>query len=269
LSRFYSVLGDVTGALENYRFNEAASRFYEFFWHEFCDWYVEFSKLSSEERTTEIILYKVLEKSLRALHPFMPFITEELWQNLPHDGSPIMVSSWPHMQKQFISKELEKEVGGVIEVITAIRNIRSEWNIDPKREIKAVLSYVKPKYGNTLKEFEIYIKRLCRLKSIEIGKDIEKPSHSAYAAPKITEVYIPLEGIIDFEKEKSRLIKKKEEITRQLEIVEKKLKDKDFLNRAPEEVIELNRLAKTEYESTLKRLEENLKNIGHSSQDKG
>jgi valyl-tRNA synthetase len=261
LSRLYSALGDVAKSLEQYRFNEAASRLYEFFWHEFCDWYIEFSKFSLEDRTTEIILYKILEKSLRMLHPFMPFITEELWQNLPHDRPPIMVSSWPHMQKQFISKELEEEVSGVIEVITSIRNIRSEWNIDQKREIATVLSYAKQKYGDTLKEFEIYIKRLCRLKSLEIEKGIAKPSHSAYAAPRMAEVYIPLEGIIDFEKEKGRLTKKKDDVIKQLETVESKLRDKNFLRRAPKEVIEMNRLSKAEFESALKRLEENLRNI--------
>ena len=261
LSRFYSALGDVTKSLEQYRLNEAASRLYEFFWHEFCDWYLEFSKLSSEERSTQIILYKVLEKSLRVLHPFIPFITEELWQNLPHEREPIMVSSWPHMQKQFISAALEKEVAGAIEVITAIRNILSECNIDEKAEIKAVLSYEKPKYGDLLKEFEVYIKRLCHLKSLEIGKSLEKPPHSAYAAPRIAEVYIPLEGIIDFKKERGRLIKKKDEIIKQVESVKKKLHDKNFLKKAPKEVIEKNKLSKAEFENTLKRLEENLKDI--------
>ena len=263
LSRFYSALEDITKSLERYRLNEAASRLYEFFWHEFCDWYIEFSKLSSEERPTQIILYKVLEKSLRALHPFVPFVTEELWQNLPHEKSSIVTSSWPHMQKQFISKELDEEMTGAIEVITAIRNIRSEWNIDQKREIRAVLSYEKPEYGAILKELEVYIKRLCRLKSLEIGKNIAKPPHSAYAAARISEVYIPLEGIIDLEKERERLIKKKDEIVKELELLERKLKGRDFLEKAPEEVIEKNKLAKAEFESTLKRLEENLKNIAH------
>jgi valyl-tRNA synthetase len=262
LSRFYSALEDVTKSLEHYRLNEAASRFYEFFWHEFCDWYIEFSKLSSEERATQIILYKILEKSLRVLHPFMPFITEKLWQNLPHERPAIMASPWPHAQKQFISKALDEEVADMIEVITGIRNIRSEWNIDQKAEIKIVLSCKEKKSADILRGFESYIKKLCRAKSIEIGKGIKKPSHSAYAAPKMAEVYIPLEGIIDFEKEKARLVKKKDEIVKQLEIVEKKLKNKNFLAKAPKEVIEKSKFSKTELKSTLKRLEQNLKNIG-------
>jgi len=261
LSRFYSALKDTTDSLDKYRFNEAASRVYEFFWHEFCDWYIEFTKLSSEERSTHIILYKVLEKSLRLLHPFMPFITEELWQNLPHEREPIMVSSWPHLQKQFISKELEDEIAGMIEVITAIRNIRSEWNIDQKREIKVALSYKQPKHGKTLKELEAYIKRSCRIGEMEIGKGLAKPPHSAYAAPTIAEVYIPLEGIIDFEKEKGRLIKKKQEVAKRLEATERKLKDKNFLDRAPKEVIERSKVSKAEFESTLKRLDTNLRDL--------
>jgi len=262
LSRLYSAQKDVTKSLERYRLNEAATRLYEFFWHELCDWYIEFSKLSSQDKTTQVVLYKVLEKTLRMLHPFMPFVTEELWQNLPHQREPIMVSSWPHPQKQFISLKLEEDVAGAIGVITAIRNIRSEWNIDQKAEIKVVLSCEKKKDKAILKELEPYIKKLCRLKTLETGKKLAKPPHSAYAAPKMAEVYIPLEGIIDFDKEKTRLVKKKGDITKQLERIEKRLKDKNFMSKAPKEVIVKNRLSKAEFKDTLKRLEENLKDIG-------
>ena len=261
LSRLYSALEDVTGSLEQYRLNEAASRLYEFFWHELCDWYIEFSKLSSNDRTTQIILYKVLEKTLRMLHPFMPFVTEELWQNLPHEQGPIMVSTWPHLQKQFISEKLEEEVQGVIEVITAIRNIRSEWNIDQKAQIKVVLSYGQTKHEAILKELEPYIKKLCRVKSLVTGKKLAKPPHSAYAAPKMAEVYIPLEGIIDFEREVNRLVKQKTDIVKRLEQITGKLKNKNFISKAPKDVVEKNKLSKNEFESTLKRLDENLKDI--------
>ncbi|MDD5680819.1 MAG: valine--tRNA ligase [Candidatus Omnitrophica bacterium] len=261
LSRLYSALSDVTKSLEQYRLNDAASRIYEFFWHDFCDWYIEFSKLSQENRTTQVILYKVLEKSIRILHPFMPFITEEIWQNLPHTAEPIMAGPWPHLQKQFISKELEEEVADIIEVMTAIRNIRAEWNIDAKTEVDAVLSYKKAETGAPLKEFEPYIKRLCRVKSLEIGKGLKKPPHSAYAASKMSEVYIPLEGIIDFEKESLRLKKKRDEIKKNIEMLAAKLKDKNFVGRAPADIVEKNRASKAELENTLKRLEENLKDI--------
>ena len=195
------------------------------------------------------------------LHPFMPFVTEELWQNLPHEQKPIMVSTWPHLQKQFISEKLEEEVQGVIEVITAIRNIRSEWNVDQKAEIKVVLSYGQAKHEAILKELEPYIKKLCRVKSLETGKKLAKPPHSAYAAPKMAEVYIPLEGIIDFEREKNRLVKQKTDIAKRLEQITKKLKNKNFISKAPKDVVEKNKLSKNEFESTLKRLDENLKDI--------
>ncbi len=261
LSRFYSALKDITNSLDKYRFNEAAARIYEFFWHELCDWYIEFAKLSSEDRSTQIILYKVLEKSLRLLHPFMPFVTEELWRNLPHRREPIMVSPWPHLQKRFISKELEDEVAGVIEVITAVRNIRAEWDIDQKREIKAVLSYKEPKYGKALEDLSAYIERLCRVGELSIGKGLVKPPHSAYAAPAMAEVYIPLEGVIDFEKEKGRLIKRREDVAKKLQAAERRLKDRDFLDRAPEDVIEKSRLSREELAGTLRRLEDNLKDL--------
>ncbi|MBU4488775.1 MAG: valine--tRNA ligase [Candidatus Omnitrophica bacterium] len=261
LSRYYSALSDVQKNIDQYRLNDAASRIYEFFWHDFCDWYIEFSKLTQQDEATQVILYKVLEKSLRILHPFMPFITEEIWQNLPHNEGPVMASSWPHVQKQFISKELEESVADIIEIITAIRNIRAEWNIDAKAEVSAVLSYKKPETGAVLKEFDGYIKRLCRLKSLEYGKGLKKPAHSAYAPSKVAEVYIPLEGVIDFEKESVRLKKKRDEVKKNMGSLEARLKDKNFIARAPAEIVERNKLSKSELESTLKRLEENLKDI--------
>ncbi|MFH0839472.1 MAG: valine--tRNA ligase [Candidatus Omnitrophota bacterium] len=261
LSRYYSALRDVQKNIDQYRLNDAASRIYEFFWHDFCDWYIEFSKLTQQDEATQVILYKVLEKSLRMLHPFMPFITEEIWQNLPHNEGPVMASSWPHAQKQFISKELEESVADIIEVITAIRNIRAEWNIDAKAEISAVLSHKNTETGAVLKEFDGYIKRLCRLKSLEYGKGLKKPAHSAYAPSKVAEVYIPLEGVIDFEKESVRLKKKCDEVKKNMGSLEARLKDKNFIARAPAEIIERNKLSKSELKSTLQRLEENLMDI--------
>ncbi len=261
LSRLYSANRDITESLEQYRFNEAAGRLYEFFWHELCDWYIEFSKLSSHERTTQIVLYKVFEKALRMLHPFMPYITEELWQNLPHQKGPIMCSSWPHIQTDFICQKLEEDMAGATEVIAAIRNIRSEWNIDQRQEISVILSCGQAGYETLLKEMEPYIKRLCRIRELEIGRHIKRPPHCACAVPRMAEVYIPLEGIIDFKKEKERLIKKKNDITRRLEQLVRKLNNKNFVSRAPKEVIEKDRLSKAEYESTLRRLEENLRDI--------
>jgi valyl-tRNA synthetase len=261
LSRFYAALKDITASLDKYRFNEASSRFYEFFWHEFCDWYIEFSKLSADDRSTKIILYKVLEKSLRVLHPFMPYVTEELWHSLPHKREPIMVSTWPHLQKQFLSKELDAEMEGFIELVTSIRNIRSEWNIDQKAEIGASISVTKAKGESFLKELEPYIKRLCRLKDVRIAKGLEKPAHAAYAASNVAEVYIPLEGIIDFDKEKERLSKKKDELVRRLEAASRKLADKNFLSRAPKDVIEKSKESKKELEGVLARLEQNLKSL--------
>jgi valyl-tRNA synthetase len=169
------------------------------------------------------------------------------------------------MQKQFISEELEEDMAGIIELITAIRNIRSEWNIDAKTEIDVVLSYNKAKYGDLLKELEAYIVKLCRLKSSRLGKKIKKPPYSAYAGPKIAEVYISLRGIINFEKEKERLAKKRDEVIRKLELVDKKLNNKDFLKKAPQSIIEKNRFSKKELESTLQRLDQNLRGITGNS----
>ncbi|MDP3789633.1 MAG: hypothetical protein Q8R48_04445, partial [Candidatus Omnitrophota bacterium] len=166
-----------------------------------------------------------------------------------------------HLQKQFISRELEESVADIIEVMTAMRNIRSEWNIDAKSEIDTVLSYKNAEAGAALKEFEPYIKRLCRVRSLEIGKGLSKPPYSAYAASKIAEVYIPLKGIIDFEKESVRLRRKRDDIRKNIEMMDVKLKDKNFVDKAPKDVVEKHKALQSELKNTLKRLEENLKDI--------
>ena len=129
LSRLYSTIKNVQDCLDGYKFNEAANSIYEFVWHEFCDWYIEIAKISINEKNTQIILYKVLEKTLRMLHPFMPFITEEIWQQIPRSkgvlGESIMIQPWPHLQKEMISKNAEAEMKRLIDIVTAIRNIRS------------------------------------------------------------------------------------------------------------------------------------------------
>jgi valyl-tRNA synthetase len=263
LSRFHEALSDFTASLESYKINEAANRIYEFLWHEFCDWYLEIAKLSIDKPATQVTLYNVLEKSLRVLHPIMPFITEEIWQLLPklHKEKSIMISSWPHVQKEFISKKIDGSMEIVINAIQAIRNLRSVWHIDPAKEM-AVFIKIKNKHVEpVISENISCITKLGRVSISEMSAGIKKPNHSAAAVFKDLEIFLPLEGIIDIEKEKLRLSQKVEEITGIIGGIDKKLKNKNFTEKAPKEVIENEKERKTALCQELEGLRKNLKEL--------
>jgi len=268
LSRFYSTLSYVGGCLDQYKFNEAANAIYEFVWHEFCDWYIEIAKSTLNDKTSQVILYKILEKSLRMLHPFMPFITEEIWQKLPresdHPGDSIMVQPWPYIQERLISRSSEEEMSLIIEVITAIRNMRSVWNIEPQREIKVIINTSDDQHKKLFSSNIEFIKRLARSADMEIGIRA-KPASSAVSVVRGIEVFVPLEGLVDLAKEKLRLEKDESMITRAIHSLTARLKDKNFLSKAPADVIEKQKVQKAEYQVQLKKLKENLKQLKNAT----
>jgi len=263
LSRLHSTLEGVTRCLDEYKFNEAANSIYEFLWHEFCDWYIEIAKSRISERATQTILYNVLEKSLRMCHPFMPFITEEIWQKLaiPKEGAFIMAEPWPHLQKEMISGEAESDMRVLIELITAVRNIRSVWNIEPKLEINVMIKTHSADDEKLLTENVGFIKQLTRVEHLLIGK-VAKPKNAAVSVVGSLEVYVPLEGLIDFEKEKARLSKEETRIGGEIKAIAARLRDKNFTKKAPEEIVEKQKAHKEELEIQLKKLKDNLKELG-------
>ncbi len=264
LSRFYSTLLYVTECLGKYKFNEAANAIYEFIWHEFCDWYIEIAKVAINEKSSQVILYKVLEKSLRMLHPVMPFVTEEIWQKLPRKNmgdDSIMIQAWPHVQKEMISEEAEGRMKELTEIIVAIRNIKSVWNIDPQVAIDVIINIQEKKIEKLLLENEDFIKRMAKAASFKAGK-YEKPKNAAVSVVGRIEIYIPLEGLIDFQKEKARLKKEEERIGGEIKAISARLKDENFTAKAPKEVVEKQELHKNELEIQLKKLKCNLKEIG-------
>jgi len=273
LSRFYQMLEKVEDSISKYRFNDAASSFYEFFWHEFCDWYIEFSKPQISEKHTQVILYKILEKSLRVLHPFMPFITEEIWhtvEGLVHGDekdkgqgatNSIMTQKWPHLQKQLINKKIDSEMQVLIDAIVAIRNIRSSWTISPSIKFDIIIK-AKKRDACIFTANLVYIKNLARVEGIEIDEKAKKPPKSAVAIVKGVEIYCPLEKYIDIKGEQERLKKKIEEINGFISIANKKLKNENFLKKAPANIVEMQKAKKAEHAETLKRLKEHLKDLG-------
>ncbi|MEE8317481.1 MAG: valine--tRNA ligase [Candidatus Omnitrophota bacterium] len=263
LSRLNKTIERVTRSLEQYRFNEAEALIYDFLWHEFCDWYVEMIKpeiIGGSASSAEKIAIHVLESSLKLLHPFMPFVTEAIWQNIRKRQS-IMVETWPMADKAFMKKNIEEDMEIFKEIIVGIRNIRSDMNIPHGARIKAFIVPLK-KHGEAgLKQGLSYIKHLARLEELVIKKGMKKPGHSATSILEGFNIFIPLEGIIDFEAEKARLAKKVQEAMRQLGFTEKKLRDKTFIKKAPLEIVELEHSRCKRLKDQVKRLREELKGL--------
>lgn len=242
LSRLGAVTRKVEKALDAYRFNEAAGAVYQFVWHEFCDWYLEAAKPALYGKTGDeskenarAVLWYVLKNTLIVLNPFAPFVTEEIWSKLPGTDGSIMKASYPEAGSD--DKTTENQMEAVIEVITGIRNIRGEMNIAPSLTLDVVAA---PKAAETealLKENSDLIVNLARLGSLEVKFQAEKPNKAATALAGETELFVLLEGIIDFSNEEKRLEKEIAKVSKEMVGLAKKLGNEDFLNKAPEDVV--------------------------------
>lgn len=268
LSRLSVTVDEVNRALTEYRFNEAAGSVYQFIWHEFCDWYIEMSKHSiygegQGKADTIACLIQVLDNSLKLLHPFIPFVTEEIWQTIrgcvPGSAASIMISGYPEGLPR--DRQAEEEMVYIMEAVTGIRNIRGELNISPAVEVNALIKTFADGVEETLKKNVHLIQRLAKAKSVGIGKGIEKPGGSATGVRDFFEIYVPVEGLLNIDEEIGRLGKEKTKVAESLRFLEKKLMSEDFLKRAPGDVVEKER--KKYQELTLKgeRLEESIKRL--------
>jgi len=256
LSRFNSTVEEVTRNLELYELGEAARVLYEFIWNEFCDWYIELVKPrlygsdSPEIRyAAQYVLWYVLLHTLELLHPFMPFITEEIWQHLPHSGESITIASWPTPREDFRAVEAEQEMEFLMEVIRAIRNLRRELNLPPAKQVYCVLVTDEERWRRLLEEYGDYLKDLAGVEDfriLETGK--EKPSQALTAVVRGVEIYLPLAGLVDLDKEIQRLEKELRLLEGELEKVRAKLTNEKFLAKAPPEIVEKERAKEEELE---------------------
>ena len=261
LSRLYSTIDKVNRAIDKYRFNEAGNLLYEFFWHEFCDWYLEIIKGRFDDKNSQIIVYKVLEKSLRMLHPFMPFITEEIWQRFSSRLGPIATQMLPHLQKQMIDSKIESQMQILINLITAIRNVRANWNIDNYKKIDVVLKISESKIRKRVEENVGIIERLAKIENLTIRKSVKPPKNSARGVVDKIDFYVPLVNIIDISKEKERI---KNQIKNQGELlvaINKRLKNKQFLKKAPKEVVLKEKKRQEELKEKITKLKKIIKDL--------
>ncbi|PIQ89732.1 MAG: valine--tRNA ligase [Candidatus Omnitrophica bacterium CG11_big_fil_rev_8_21_14_0_20_42_13] len=261
LSRFYETLAKIEKALDNYKINEAAKTIYEFFWNNFCDWYIEFSKLTIANNETQVVLYKVLEKTLRIMHPFLPHLTEEIWSNLPGAGGSIMIKPWPHMQKNFISKAIDSQMRIIIDLISSLRNARSEWHVPDNSRIDCILKIKDKSARKTLEENQLYIKKLAGVANIKFSDDLKDASGCVSGVIEKVDFYIPLGDVVDLEKEKARLNKQLEASKQQLKGLSARLKNKEFLAKAPRDVVEKEKQRAQQLNLLIKRIKINLSQV--------
>ncbi len=267
LSRLSTVASEANNTLNEYRFNDSASLLYQFIWHEFCDWYLEMAKSAlygSDEKLRQTAIstaMHVFEVSLRLLHPFMPFITEELWHQLPHLSKDkvesLCVHRYPTAENGIMDKDAEDKMSFIMDAVTGIRNIRGELNLPPSLELKAL---IKTSDGtmDILNENIEYIAKLAKAKDIEIDENIQKPEESATAIKPTMEIFIPLKGIFDIDTEINRLKKEIAKMQESLSFIQRKLANEEFINKAPKKVVEENKDRYRGFIDNIQKVQENI-----------
>ncbi|HLO27351.1 MAG TPA: valine--tRNA ligase [Geobacteraceae bacterium] len=278
LYRLNEAARETDEALAAYRFNDAAGALYRFTWSEFCDWYIELVKddfYKGEEirkTTARYVLWFVLENLLRLLHPFMPFITEEIWQALPKqelgtrdselEQPSIMLAPYPVSRDEWQAyREDAMAMELVMEVIRGIRNIRGEMEVAPSREIAAILDCKTAATLSLLKHNEVYVMRLARLSSLAIGQGLARPEDAALQVAGDVEIVVPLRGLVDVEEEEKRLLKEIGKIDKDVDFLAKKLENPSFVERAPANVVAKEREKQVEFANKKQVLEESLVKI--------
>lgn len=244
LSRLQDTVKDVTGLLERFELGEAGRAIYDFIWSEVCDWYIEIAKprlynkeAAAERATAQHVLATVLVSAMKLLHPYMPFITEEIYQCLPHEAESIMISKWPVADESLIDPEAERGMNAIMDSIKAIRNMRAEVNANPGKKIPATM-LVSEDLREVVAHNDSYIKLLGGIDNLELRPlNGEKPENAMAAVVTGIEVYLPLAGLIDVEKETQRLSKELAAMEKDLQRAGGKLNNAGFLAKAPEDVI--------------------------------
>jgi valyl-tRNA synthetase len=259
LSRLARAAAQVNRSVEQYNLHEGARHIYSFFWHEFCDWYLEMIKLHPE-RSKPTLLY-VFENALRLLHPFMPFITEELWQNVPHKGESIMVAPYPEFDPELVDERAEAEADLIQEIVVKVRNIRAEMNVDAKQAVPVRVATTDPELTLLLSDARDYVFKLAQVSQLEILPELSGDRLSARAVAGGLALEVPLAGLIDVGAERARLTKELEKARREIVNLERKLSQVSFVEKAPKEVVDENRRRLADYQDQAAKLAEGLKRL--------
>jgi valyl-tRNA synthetase len=253
LHRLNETARDVTRLIDSYEFGETGRILYNFIWDDLCDWYIEFAKLSlygtdeAAKKATQSVLAYVLDRTQRLIHPFMPFISEEIWQHLPHVGETITLAEWPVYDASLEAPGSVKEMELLMDMIRSVRNIRAEVNVPMSKKIELLIKPAGEAEAAILSRNEEFIKRFCGTSMLETGLHISAPDKAMTAIVTGAELYLPLAGLIDIAQEIARLEKEHQHLNAEVERVEKKLGNEGFVAKAPAKVIEEERNKMNDY----------------------
>ena len=255
LTRLNQTIGKVTELFEKFEFGEAGRLLYRFIWDDFCDWYIEMSKetLAGDDEaaklTTRSILVYVLDNTLRLLHPIMPFVTEEIWQSVPHVGESLVVATYPTVHPEQMDEKAAEEMEFLMDFIRSVRTVRNEMNTPLSKPINIIAKVSDAAHYAILQENESYIARFSNPEEFVYGEDVEAPSDAVTSVITGAEIYLPLAGLINIEDEIARLEKEAEKLQQEVDRVEKKLSNEKFVAKAPEAVVEAERAKGADYQA--------------------
>lgn len=254
LTRLNETIDTVTQLSDKYEFGEVGRVLYDFIWDEFCDWYIEMSKIPMngddevQKNVTRSVLSYALDRIMRLLHPFMPFVTEHIWQNLPHEGESIVTSAWPTVDASLVFEESKDVMEQLVEIIKAVRQSRLEVNTPLSKEIPIKIQAKNETIQQLLKTNQHYLERFCNPSTLEIETQIDIPDKAMTTVVAAGEVILPIEGLIDMDKELERLEKDLQKWQKELDRVNKKLSNENFVNKAPEHVINEEKEKQVKYQ---------------------
>ena len=264
LSRCNALAAGVRDALEKYELGMAVQKLYDFIWDEFCDWYIELAKIrlngadAAKKATAKAVLVFVLSNTLKLLHPFMPFITEEIWQALPHEGESIMVSAWPCASDALCFSEEEAQMERIMTAIKAVRNRRAEMNVAPSKKAKL---FIETAYADTFRKGEVFFERLASASAVEVGEAFGETDGAVSIITESARMYIPMQELVDFAAETARLNKELAGVEKELAMVEGKLSNENFVSKAPAAVVEGQRRQQAQLLEKKKLLSESLASL--------
>ena len=263
LSLFNKLTKEVTDNLEKFELGIAVSKLYDFIWDIFCDWYIELAKIRLQqggEKATQVkaVLVYVMSETLKLLHPFMPFITEEIWQTLPHEGETIMKAPWPVYSEKLVFDEDEAKMEIIMEAIRAIRNRRGEMNVPPSRKAHVYIASDKTEIFETA---TVFMQRLASASDVTVGESFDIPNAVSIVTAH-AKIYIPMGDLVDFEAERKRLTKEKENAEKKLAQINNKLSNPGFLAKAPQQVVDGQKAEAEKLTEKIKMIEESISKLG-------
>ena len=264
ISKYNRLVTEVSDSLDKFDLGIAVSKLYDFIWDDFCDWYIElvkprlFDKENPTGKTAQYVLTYVLSSTMKLLHPFMPFITEEIWQHLPHSGESIMISEWPKASPALDFADAEREMSLVMGAIKSIRNTRTEMNVPPSKKVKVIIATA---LSDVFAKGTLFFEKLASASQVEIIGDGGTAEGAVAIVVEGATVYLPLDELVDKAKELERLTKEKDRLIGEIKRVDGKLSNAGFVAKAPAAVIDEERAKADKYKEMLAKVEDSLKNL--------